>query len=427
MTDQEIPVHQTRDQVALIDAKSAAKTLRSSPAAVRNQVLHDLSELLLLREQAILEANARDLAALPTSTAAAFRDRLLLNAMRLQAMRESLLQVAALPDPLNEIVEERMLANGLKTKRVRSPLGVLLMIFESRPNVAIEAFSLALKSGNVILLRGGKESIHTVTVFYQFMKECLTKNELSEACMLGITDPDRGLLMELLQERRYIDVVIPRGGDQLIEFVVQNSRIPIIKNDRGMCHLYVHSDADLAQTLAIIENAKKQRPGVCNAVETLLIHEKVKEQFLPKIYERLTDGNPVEWYACESTLAVLGKLPHLHPTSAESFDTEYLDLKLNCRVVDSIDTAIEHIEQHGSKHSEAIITQSEVNARKFQNEVDAAAVYWNASTRFTDGFELGLGGELGISTQKLHVRGPVGLRELTSIRWIMDGQGQVRE
>jgi glutamate-5-semialdehyde dehydrogenase len=412
----------------LAQAKQAAKVLRSSSAQVRNQVLLSLEKKLESSMSAILSANQSDLNALSSDAPSAFRDRLTLNAKRLDGMRESLRQVAALPDPLNEVVEERTLKNGLRTRRIRSPLGVIFMIFESRPNVAIEAFSLAFKSGNVILLRGGKESKNTVSVLYQLMQEALVESGLPAQAVVGVTDPKRELVLELLQAKKYIDVVVPRGGDQLIEFVVENSKIPIIKNDRGMCHIYVHEDANLSQALAIIDNAKKQRPGVCNAMETLLVHEKVSAKFLPELYQQLAQGeHPVEWYGCARTLSLLSGKANVLNASEASFDTEYLDYKMNCKVVSSLDEAITHIETHGSKHSESILTQTESLARKFQSEIDAAAVYWNASTRFTDGFELGLGGELGISTQKLHVRGPVGLKELTSIRWVMDGTGQVRE
>jgi glutamate-5-semialdehyde dehydrogenase len=412
----------------LSSLKNAAKSLRSSSIDQRNEVLLDLASLLKKSEAKILAANRKDLSLVNSNENTAFLDRLTLNPNRLDAMAGSLKQVASLPDPLAEIVEERRLANGLLTKRVRAPLGVIFMIFESRPNVAIESFSLALKSGNAILLRGGKESRHTIEVLYALMHEALAKAHLDTNCVHGITDPDRAIVLSLLKQKNFIDVVVPRGGDKLIDFVVEHSKIPIIKNDRGMCHIYVHSDANAQMTLEIIENAKKQRPGVCNAVETLLIHESIAQSLLPKIYEKLSGGeNPVEWFACENTIKILSSLLHLQKATSESFDTEYLDLKLNCKIVQDENEAIAHIEKHGSRHSEAILTEDETMARKFQSEIDAAAVYWNASTRFTDGFELGLGGELGISTQKLHVRGPIGLRELTSVRWLMNGSGQIRK
>lgn len=405
-------------------AKRAARALRSSPTETRNAVLASLEKKLKTEEARILGANAEDLSSLPAETPAAFRDRLRLDEKRLAGMRESLSQVAKLADPIGEVVEKKTLSNGLRANRTRSPLGVIFMIFESRPNVAIEAFSLAFKSGNVILLRGGKESVRTVEVFYSLMQESLSEHGLSPDSVVGVTDPDRSLVLELLQAKNLIDVVVPRGGDRLIEFVVENSKIPIIKNDRGLCHVYAHEDADPILTRKIVRNAKVSRPGVCNSLETFLVHEKQAAKLLPMIWEGLPE---VSFFACESSQKVLAGKARVSPATEKNFDTEYLDLILNVRVVTDLSAAIAHIERHGSRHSESIITQDEKTARTFQSEVDAAAVYWNASTRFTDGFELGLGGELGISTQKLHVRGPVGLKELTSVRWIIDGEGQVRE
>jgi glutamate-5-semialdehyde dehydrogenase len=407
--------------------RAGARRLRASSTDVRNRVLLVLEMKLGSEEAAILKANEADLAALPKDGTAAFRDRLLLNAERILWMRESLRQVAGLGDPLGEVVEERVLKNGLRTRRVRSPLGVILMIYESRPNVAIEAFSLALKSGNALILRGGKESRETTAVLYRLISESMAEAGLPGDGFLGISDPDREIVKGLLAEKGRIDVVVPRGGEGLIHFVVENARMPIIKNDRGLCHIYVHADADLPKAAAIVENAKVQRPGVCNSLETLLVHQSVANAFVRELGKR-GGLNTVEFHAeprakpiFESVFAdkVLAAKP-------ADFDTEYLDLILNVKIVDSLDEAITHIEVHGSRHSESILTADEKTARKFQAEVDAAAVYWNASTRFTDGFELGLGGELGISTQKLHVRGPVGLRELTSIRWVIDGEGQIR-
>ncbi len=398
----------------------AAVRLRSSSDALRSETLREAAKLLAAREKEVLAANAADLAALPADATPAFRDRLMLDPARLSQANVSLREVAALADPLAEEVDRRTLKNGLLVRRVRSPLGVILMIFESRPNVALEAFSLALKSGNLIILRGGKESMRTTEVIYRILGDALEAAGGSRDFFWGITDPDRKLVELLLHQKAYIDVVVPRGGDSLIDFVVKNSHIPIIKNDRGLCHVYVHEDADLAMALEIVVNAKTHRPGVCNAMETVLVHRAVKDAFLPKLFHRLSG---VMWHGDAATVALL---PGVKAAEPASWDTEYLDLEMNCAVVDSLEAAIRHIEEHGSRHSESIVTRSESAARKFQMEIDAAAVYWNASTRFTDGFELGLGGELGISTQKLHVRGPVGLRELTSVRWLIDGTGQVR-
>ncbi|MCB0403557.1 MAG: glutamate-5-semialdehyde dehydrogenase [Bdellovibrionales bacterium] len=409
----------------LAACKKEARALRTAPKEEKNAVLLTAAELLLKRSPKILEANAKDMAALAPDATHAFKDRLLLNEERLKQAADSLQQVAAQKDPVGEEVTSRVLENGLRLRQVRSPLGVILLIFESRPNVALEAFSLAFKSGNIILLRGGKESRHSTAAIYALLEEALSQNEMSSKLFWGITDPDRTLVEFLLKQKQYIDVVVPRGGEGLINYVVENARMPIIKNDRGLCHVYLHADADPEMSLNIVENAKTQRPGVCNAVETLLVHEAIAEQVLPKLYERLSLKN-VRWFCCPIALKILEGKSGVVAATPENWDTEYLDYQLNCRVVSDLEAALAHIEAHGSGHSESIVTASAEAGHKFQQEVDCAAAYWNASTRFTDGFAFGLGGELGISTQKLHVRGPVGLRELTSARWIVDGQGQVR-
>jgi glutamate-5-semialdehyde dehydrogenase len=411
----------------LEDARSGARSLRASSTETRNRVLAVLEGKLVSKEAELLAANRKDLDALAKDATEAFRDRLALDSKRLAGMRESLRQVGAFPDPVGEVVESSTLANGLRTKRVRTPLGVILMIFESRPNVAIEAFSLALKSGNALLLRGGKESRETVTVLYRLIEESIADAGLPAGAFIGISNPDREIVKALLADKERIDVVVPRGGEGLITFVVENARMPIIKNDRGLCHIYVHEDADLAAAARIVENAKTQRPGVCNAMETLLVHRK-RVGALATELAKIPALAKVEFRVAANAKADFEKAfpGRVRDAEAQDFDTEYLDLILNVKAVDGIDEAIAHIERHGSRHSESILTKTEALARKFQNEVDAAAVYWNASTRFTDGFALGLGGELGISTQKLHVRGPVGLRELTSVRWIIDGEGQIR-
>jgi glutamate-5-semialdehyde dehydrogenase len=409
----------------LENLKAASRKLRSAKPEQKKATLEKAAKLLLERSTEILKANSEDLKSLPGDTTPAFRDRLLLNESRLAQMAESLKQVSALPDPVGELVDSKVLQNGLKIRRVRSPLGVILMIFESRPNVATEAFSLAFKSGNVILLRGGRESMRTTAVLYQLLTDAVVSNQLPVDCLWGITDADRKLTEFLLKQKKWIDIVVPRGGDGLIEYVTLNSRIPIIKNDRGLCHVYVHEDGDPEMAVNVVVNAKTQRPGVCNSMETLLVHETPAATLLPKVYQAM-ESLGVQWRGCEKTLSILKGRANVSAVTESSFDTEYLDLILNCKVVAGFDEAVSHIENHGSRHSEAILTRSADLAKRFENEVDAAAVYWNASTRFTDGFELGLGGELGISTQKLHVRGPVGLKELTSVRWIIEGEGQVR-
>ena len=405
-------------------SKSAASSLRSASTDQKNRVLATLAASLVKSAPEILRANSLDLAAIPDDATPAFRDRLTLNEARLAEMAESLRQVAALPDPVNEIVEERTLVpSGIRSRKMRSPLGVIFMIFESRPNVAIEAFSLAFKAGNAVILRGGKESQTTVGVFYGLIQAALTAEGLPPGIVWGITDSNREIVNVLLSQRKWIDVVVPRGSDRLIELVVENSRIPIIKNDRGLCHLYVDASANLEMALAILRNGKTQRPGVCNSIETLLVHDAVADAFLRVAIAALPE---VEFYLEPGMHAHFRTHANVKEATRGSFDTEYLDLKISVKKVTSLEGALAHIEAHGSRHSECIVTESEINARRFQTEVDCAAAYWNASTRFTDGFQLGLGGELGISTQKLHVRGPVGLRELTSLRWVFDGTGQVR-
>jgi glutamate-5-semialdehyde dehydrogenase len=415
---------------SLLELKRGARLQRSLQSSAKTKALENLAKDLLSAQAEILAANAEDLARFAKSSTAtatpAFRDRLTLNPDRIQAMATSLRAVASLPDPNNEVTEERVLENGLKIRRVRAPLGCLFMIFESRPNVILEAFSLAFKSGNVILLRGGSDSTKTAEVLYRVMADCLQLSGLTHTSFVGLQDYDRSLVEKLLTRKDLIDVVVPRGGDRLIEFVQAKAHMPIIKNDRGLCHTFVDQSANLEMAARIVANAKIQRPGVCNSLETLLVHTSIAAEFLPKLFSA-TAAARLRWKVDPASLQILGTKENVEAANQSDWDTEHLDLILNCRVVQSLDEALAHIEIHGSKHSEAIITSDEVHARRFQSEVDAAAVYWNASTRFTDGFSLGLGGELGISTQKLHVRGPVGLKELTTPRWVIDGEGQIRE
>lgn len=403
---------------------AAARTLRLTSCDARNLALRNAADFLILQKDRILKANLRDLKMLPANTTAAFKDRLMLDSTRIEHMSNSLLQVAELADPLKTETIAQTLQNGLILKKVRAPLGVIFMIFESRPNVAIEAFSMGFKAGNAMILRGGSESRHTTSVLYDILKKSLQKAALPADVLWGITDPDRKIVNQLLKQKKYVDVVVPRGGKKLIDFVVKNSQIPIIKNDRGLCHVYVHSDANVEMAVKILVNAKTQRPAVCNSMETILVHSKVAEVLLPRAYAALA-SHQVKWFVDPKARRIL-KNQTVKLATEKNWQTEYLDLIVNCRVVDSLDEAIAHIERYGSRHTESIITTSENSARRFQNEIDAAVVYWNASTRFTDGFEFGLGGELGISTQKLHVRGPVGLTALTSERWIVDGTGQTR-
>lgn len=405
--------------------RATARLLRQLSSRTKSEALVEAANRLTAKQDKLLAANGEDLRRLDKDATAAFRDRLTLNPKRIANMAESLRQVAALPDPVGEVVEARVLKNGLQLRRVRAPLGVIFMIFESRPNVITEAFSLAFKSGNAIALRGGSESKNSAHVIYEILRDALQVHGVDPSAFYGLEAYDRTIVDALLKRPDLIDIVVPRGGDRLIDFVQKTSLMPIIKNDRGLCHTYVDEDADLEMAVRIVTNAKTQRPGVCNALETVLVHRQVAERFLPRLYDA-TAAVGLEWHCDSGSFEILRGRARVQIAKEGDWDTEYLDLIMNCRVVESLAEAIAHIERHGSKHSEAIITASEKKARAFQSEIDAAAVYWNASTRFTDGFEMGLGGELGISTQKLHVRGPVGLRELTTARWIVDGSGQIR-
>ncbi|MFZ4403196.1 MAG: glutamate-5-semialdehyde dehydrogenase [Pseudobdellovibrionaceae bacterium] len=415
--------------------KGQCQSLRQATAAQKNKVLKVLAKKLLQKKDLILKANSKDLQQLSAEANSAFRDRLTLTEARLKNMADSLLAVARWPDPVGEVVDRQVLKNGLQVRRQRSPLGVIFMIFESRPNVITEAFSLAFKSGNGFILKGGKESAQTSKVLYGLIEASLKEAGLSKDVFWGLSDAPRSLVHHLLQQKEWIDVVVPRGGEGLISYVSENCPIPIIKNDRGLCHLYVHKDGDLDMASQILENGKAQRPGVCNSLETLLIHKNVAKKFLPVFYQNLAKYK-MQWWACAKSLSILreaGRLQGQQDVStiqkaqASNYATEYLDYALNVKVVDSVDQALQHIDTYGSKHSEAIVTKSKTVGHQFLQAVDAAAVYWNASTRFTDGYEMGLGGEIGISTQKLHVRGPVGLRELTSVRWVLEGTGQIRK
>jgi glutamate-5-semialdehyde dehydrogenase len=408
--------------------RRAARATRALSSAAKNAALADLAERLPRESARVLRANATDLQAFDVKHQggrAAFRDRLRLDEARIAAMAESLRQIAALPDPVGEVVETARLRNGLLLRRQRAPLGVLFMIFESRPNIITEVFGLALKSGNVIALRGGSESRATAQVLYDLIGASMAAVGVPTQAFLGIQDYDRTLVPQLLKRSDWIDVVIPRGGDELISLVSREALMPVIKNDRGMCHAYVDADCDLNMAVAVVANAKTQRPGVCNSLETVLVHSAIAGVFLPALHAACV-GVGLSWRCDEESFALLGSREKVFRASPGDWNTEHLDQILNCRIVDGMDQALEHIEAHGSRHSETILTKDPTSARRFQAEVDSAVVYWNASTRFTDGYEFGLGGELGISTQKLHVRGPVGLRELTTPRWLVDGQGQVR-
>lgn len=397
---------------------------RSLLRADRNAALLAIADELFAQSAAILGANAEDVVAERVKgTSDALIDRLTLSEKRLGNIAQSVRQVAALPDPVGRQLDSWTLENGLKVRKVSVPFGVIGMIYESRPNVTVDAAVLALKAGSAAVLRGSTNALRSNRVLVAAMRRALARVGLSEDAVQLIDSPERALVTELLEARGQVDLVIPRGGASLINHVVETAKVPVIETGTGNCHVFVDETADLARAQAIVLNAKLQRPGVCNAAETLLVHEAVAETFLPPMLAALQQAG-VRLHGCERTRDLF---PAVEAASESDWETEYLDLELAVRVVTDVTEAISHINRYGTQHSEAILTGSEANAEQFGTEVDAAAVYVNASTRFTDGFEFGFGAEIGISTQKLHARGPMGLAEITTYKYLIGGQGQVRE
>lgn len=383
-----------------------------------------MARALKKRETVILAENAQDVeAAKADGLSPALIDRLTLTEQRLHEMIQSIEAVIALPDPVGEVVKTWQRPNGLLIRKTRVPLGVIGIIYESRPNVTSECASLCLKSGNAVILRGGAESFRSNQAIGAALKEALQEARLPQAAVGTIPTADRAGVDAMLQLDRYIDVIIPRGGEALIRKITESSRIPVIKHAKGVCHVYVDEAADVAMAQTIVLNAKCQRPATCNAMETLLVHERLAKAFLPDIIRRLREAN-VEVRGDDRTRAVV---PDITAATEEDWSTEYLDLILSVKVVGSLEDAIEHISRYGSAHSDAIVTANQANAERFVREVDSAAVYVNASTRFTDGFQFGLGAEIGISTDRLHARGPMGLEELTSYKYVVFGSGQIRQ
>jgi glutamate-5-semialdehyde dehydrogenase len=402
-------------------ARAAAGVLATTPTARKNAWLHRAAVLLEQRRDDLLAANAADLAASP-DLAGAMRDRLTLTPARLLAAAAGLRQVAELPDPVGEIRESRRQPSGLEIFKVGVPLGVLFFIYESRPNVTLDAAALALKSGNAILLRGGSEAQRSNVALVRLLQEALADAGLPGNSVQLVENPDRAVVGQLLQQADLIDLVIPRGGEGLIRRVVAEATMPVLKHYLGNCHVYVHEDADPAMAEAILLNAKTQRPGVCNAAESLLIDEAVAKSLLPRLATALRDKG-VELRGCVRTREIV---PDAKVATEEDFAAEYLDLILSIKVVADLEEAIAHINRFGSHHTDAIVTRNYSAARRFTTAVDSSAVLVNASTRFNDGFELGLGAEIGISTDKFHARGPCGLLELTSYKYIILGDGQTR-
>lgn len=410
----------------LKNTKDQSKQMNLLNEFKKNAVLQTLCHLLLQRKELIISANKKDIADVIDKKPKAFIDRLTINEKRINSMIESLKSVIDFPDPIGKTIEEKKLKNDLQLSKIRSPIGVILLVYESRPNVAIEAFSISFKAGNCTILRGGKESQNTVGILYSIIQEALQTNDVSIDSILGITNPDKELLKSLIKQKKYIDLVVPRGGENLIEFIVKNSLIPIIKNDRGLCHVYAHQDADINMAKKIIFNSKIQRPSVCNAMETLLVHKNIAKDIISFLYDKMNSYNTV-WYVCNKTFYLLKDKKNVSLATEDNWNTEYLDYKLNCKIVSSLQEAISHIQKFSSGHSEAIITKDIKVADNFQKQIDSGVIYINASTRFTDGFEFGMGGEIGISTQKFHARGPIGLNELTTFKWLAKGNGQIRK
>jgi glutamate-5-semialdehyde dehydrogenase len=406
-------------------AKSAARALAAAPAEVKNRALSAIAAGLLERVVQILAANAEDLAdERAQGLSEALTDRLRLDRARVEAMAEGVTAVAELDDPVGELLERRTLASGIELSKVRVPLGVVAVVYEARPNVTIDCAVLTIKSGNAILLRGSSYAERTNTALAEVVREGLSKAGLPADSVVLSTGGGRDQLAELATQEGVIDLLIPRGGEGLKNALKDVATVPVMYAASGNCHVYVHTGADLEMAREIVLNAKLSRPGVCNAAETLLIDHAVAAEFLAAVLPDLHDAG-VTLVGDARTVAASDGV-EVAPAEDSDWDTEYLDLKLAVAVVDDLDAAIEHVNRHGSGHSEAIITTSEEAAERFTTEVDAAAVYVNASTRFTDGFEYGMGAEIGNSTQKLHARGPIGLRELTTFKYVGRGDGQIR-
>lgn len=407
-------------------AKEAGPALTRLKTTQKNRVLEQTADSLLKQARLIIRENQKDLkSARKAGQGAAFLDRLSLKESTLKEMAQGLREVAQLPDPVGEVTGMWTRPNGLQVGRMRIPLGVIGFIYESRPNVTVDAAALCLKAGNAVILKGGSEAFYSNLVLTRLMQECLVREGLPRAAIQLIPTTDREAIVELLKLEEFIDLVIPRGGEELIRLVTAQARMPVLKHYKGVCHIFVDEGADSAQSQVICLNAKVQRPGVCNAMETLLVHQSIAETFLPAMI-RLFRKKKVEIRGCPKTLKIIGTGKGIRPAAEEDWSAEYLDLILSVRVVAGIKQAMAHIHKYGSRHTEAILTRDYDRAREFLNSVDSSVVLVNASTRFNDGHQLGLGAEIGISTTKLHAFGPMGLTELTTTKFIVFGQGQIR-
>ena len=405
------------------NSRKASRTLASAPSSQKNGFLLRFAELLVGETDSLLSENAKDVSdAEEKGLSSALVDRLRLNPLRISSLADGLREIAELPDPVGKISAKWDRPNGLSVEKKRIPLGVIGIIYESRPGVTADAAGLCVKSGNSVILRGGSETIRSNLAISRLMADSLSQSGLSPYTAQVVPVADREVVTEMLKLEDKIDLIIPRGGEGLIRFVAENSRIPVLKHYKGVCHVYVDEHADLGMAEEICRNAKVQRPGVCNSMETMLVHSSVASDFLPAAIEGL-EGEGVTIKGCENTRKLL---PHVAPAAEEDWYEEYLDLVLNVRVVSTIDEAISHIQTYGSMHTDAIVTKDTENSEKFIKEVDSSAVMVNTSTRFNDGFQLGLGAEIGISTSKLHAFGPMGLEELTTSKFVVTGTGQVR-
>lgn len=415
-------LHQELEQIGR-QARAASDRLRSLSRSVKDAALLRIAAALRDASKELKIENAKDLdAGRAKGLSDAMLDRLELTDTRIESMAGGLDVVAALPDPVGDITHQYVHPNGLRIARIRQPLGVVGIIYESRPNVTADAAGLCLKSGNATILRGGSEAIHSNVAIARIFSEHAEAVGAPAHAVQIITTTDRAAVGEMLKLDKYVDVIVPRGGKSLIARILEESRIPVVAHLDGICHTYIHEDADPVMAQAIVVNAKMQRPGVCNAMETLLVHEAAAPMLLPDIARALCDGG-CELRGCERTQQLITCMP----AAEEDWTTEYLDKVLSIRVVESFEAAVRHINEYGSHHSDAIITESYAVAERFLDEVDSAAVYVNASTRFTDGFEFGLGAEIGISTSKLHCRGPMALEGLTALKYVVRGMGQIRE
>lgn len=409
--------------------KKSKKSINTAATAEKNQALEEMAKQLWLSRADILAANELDMAAAKGKISDVMLDRLYLDEDRIAGMAEGIRQLINLEDPVGQVLEKTELENGLVISKKRVAMGVIGIIYESRPNVTSDAAALALKSGSAVVLRSGKDAYQTALAIVTALKKGLTQTEISPECIQLVSDTSRASAQAMMKAKGYLDLLIPRGGAGLIQAVVENATVPVIETGTGIVHVYVDKDADQAKALTIIENAKTSRPSVCNAMEVLLVHEEVAAEFLPRLQKTLvTDRdaaqeNPVELRLDEKAAQYISG----SQARPEDFDTEFLDYVLAVKLVSSLEEAVEHIETHSTHHSDAIVTENHAAASYFTEQVDSAAVYVNASTRFTDGGQFGLGCEMGISTQKLHARGPMGLKELTSYKYIIQGTGQVRK